>query len=273
MPNPESAANRVIDELAIQSPQDLQELELIAFARGALVRYASLDGSEARIAMIGGKAVITVSSHIAQLQRRRFSIAHELGHLEMHARQASMIVCIDDDLAEWNLGGKEKDLEVQANQFAASLLMPGQFISPRIEDREPSITDIAQLAEEFDTSLTATAIRYCQLSREPVAIVFSQAGFVKWYWPSQYFQELKEDLQIYIETRVGLSPDSHAARVMNNPKSEPVSKLVPASAWLTSEKLVTGAKISEQCILMPSYEAVLSLLWVSEEIDAEGELY
>lgn len=273
MRNPELAANRVLDELEIGGPEDLRELELVAFARGAMVRYSELHGSEARIAMIGDRAVITVSSHVTRPQRRRFSVAHELGHLEMHRRKAPLILCVDDDLGAWQFGELAKDLEVQANQFAASLLLPDRLIAPRITNAEPSIEHIVKLAEEFDTSLTATAIRYSQLTAEPVFVAFSQGGLVKWFWPSRFFQELKEELQIYIETQVRLSPESLAARVFSKGSSRAEAKQVPASAWLASDQLKPDASVLEQCIPMPRYSAVLSLLWVNEEIDDDDELF
>jgi Zn-dependent peptidase ImmA (M78 family) len=84
MADPVAAAERVLNEVGITRIEDLALLELIAWERGALVRSTSRTRAEARIAMAGERAIITVSTTVRDSQRRRFSVAHELGHLEMH---------------------------------------------------------------------------------------------------------------------------------------------------------------------------------------------
>ena len=51
---------------------------------------------------------------------------------------------------------------------------------------------------------------------------------------------------------------------------------VPAEAWIKSSWLKDDAVVSEQSILMPSYEGCLSLIWIRRAIEqkptAEDEL-
>ena len=273
MPSPELAANTVLDDLGIRGPEDLRDLDLVAWARGALVRYRILHGSEARISIVGKRAVITVSSLVQNPQRRRFSVAHELGHLEMHQRKASLVLCLNDDLQNWLVRRSQTHLEVQANEFASSLLLPERFFAARCKSQEPSIDHIAGLAAEFDTSLTATAIRYNQFNGEPTVVIYSQGGLVKWFRPSPYFEKLKEDLGIYIETSVKLKSETLATRVYRKVETTARVKRVQASAWFASGQFRSDARIQEQCISMPRFDAVLSLLWVNEEIEEDSDLW
>ena len=80
MPSPSSWAERVIDELNITSVEDLKLLELIAYQRGVVVKSEKLNNAEARLTIVGSKAIIDVSTSIRDSKRKRFSIAHELGH-------------------------------------------------------------------------------------------------------------------------------------------------------------------------------------------------
>jgi Zn-dependent peptidase ImmA (M78 family) len=61
--------------------------------RGALVRDENLNGAEARLVIFGDRAIISASTHIIEPLQRRFAIAHEIGHLELH-RQISSLACV-----------------------------------------------------------------------------------------------------------------------------------------------------------------------------------
>ena len=85
MGDPETTANHILDRLEIYVVEDLLLLDEIVIARGALIRECPMEGAEARLLVGPGKPIISVSSSpFVNPYRRRFSIAHELGHLEMH---------------------------------------------------------------------------------------------------------------------------------------------------------------------------------------------
>ena len=78
-------------------PEELV-LEDMAFARGVLVIDATLDSADARLVRSGDRGIIRVSDAIPEAGRRRFAIAHELGHWEMHSKVTQLAVCTDDDM-------------------------------------------------------------------------------------------------------------------------------------------------------------------------------
>lgn len=275
MPFPKTSAERVLDELGISSIEDLQLLEKIAWARGALVRYKKLGGAEARLTAVGKPAIITVSTSIVDPHRKRFSIAHELGHLEMHRYQTALSLCTTKDIKYWCPGepdekrNYDRDLEQEANIFASTLLLPERFFAPLCVDQDPSFDLISSLANEFNASLTSTALRYVCVSDEPVAIVYSEANRIRWFQESESFAEIRGELGVFIDVRSKLDASTRAAFFFSNGGIPPGIKSVKASAWFTSGNYSETATIKEHSIAMPNYDAVLTLLWIDDELDGD----
>ena len=82
-----TAPERLLQDLGVTDPDDI-DLEAIAWTMGAEVRYRPLDGCEARILGRDDRAIITVNQRSAP-RRRRFSLAHEIGHWTHHRGVAS----------------------------------------------------------------------------------------------------------------------------------------------------------------------------------------
>lgn len=99
--------------------------------------------------------------------RRRFTIAHELAHLVLHPKSG---VHVDEGVfqmrdARASAGTDEE--EVEANRFAAELLMPRSFLEADIEALGSIYLDdektIANLAKRYRVSSQSMAIRLSSL--------------------------------------------------------------------------------------------------------------
>lgn len=93
--------------------------------------------------------------------RRRFTIAHEIGHYVLHKERKSVFL---DKLFRLNNPGGEQsqELEMEANVFAASILMPENIITKEVKKIEldfGSEEGIKYLARIFDVSSTAMYYR------------------------------------------------------------------------------------------------------------------
>lgn len=97
-----------------------------------------------------GYAIITNAAH--PVTRRRFTIAHEIGHFVLHTESLGAGVT-DDGLYRSHLGGP---MEVQANRFAGWLLMPRRLILEEVNRGTDSVADLARI---FDVSKSAMAVR------------------------------------------------------------------------------------------------------------------
>ena len=101
--------------------------------------------------------------------RRRFTIAHEIGHYQLHRRSEDIPVFIDRAVyhRKESVAGVDYSMEMQANAYAAGLLMPEALLDEYLEDH-PALdldkpADIKTLAEEFEVSRPAMEFRLINL--------------------------------------------------------------------------------------------------------------
>jgi len=269
MNRPELIARAWLRTLGIKTPNDLSDLELIAAGCGATVVHRRLTGAEARVLCEGKRAIISIDDRIPQT-RRRFALAHELGHMALH-KDDGITTCTSDDLKFW-LQPSEKAREAEANQFAVSLLLPSDLISDVCRNAEPTFDFVTTLATNFSTSVTCTALRFVSFTEEPVAIVSSTMGIVDWFRPSQAFAEILRDCGFFLPTKVKLGFGTLAHRFYRGMNVPAMPQKVMASAWLEGRLLNSRAHLVENTIVMPSYDSTLSLLWVDEDIEIDSDL-
>ena len=144
-------------------------VDRIAKAHGIRIRYEPLDDElSGMIFITDNQAVIGVNAHHSP-NRQRYTIAHELGHYFLHAdilREGAhvdtMITMLNRD-QEAALG--IKNIEIEANQFAAELLMPRQMIEHHLvaeglgASAKSDEAVIESMAKAFKVSTAAMAIR------------------------------------------------------------------------------------------------------------------
>lgn len=103
-------------------------------------------------------------------ERQRFTIAHELGHFLLHKGTA---IHVDRNFRVNFRNGVSSQAtdfeEIEANAFAAALLMPEELIRLHVNEKVlagidlESDEEIANLAEEFEVSRQAMLIRLSKL--------------------------------------------------------------------------------------------------------------
>jgi Zn-dependent peptidase ImmA (M78 family) len=258
-------AASVIAALGISSVDDLQRLELIAFERGAIVQRGQLHIAEARLVIGRPHSVITISTQISTPQRERFGIAHELGHLELH-RNVDMFPCDTGSLNEWPVVGREPSIEQEANEFAACLLLPEDIFGGICGELDPSMEVIKELADQFDVSIMATARRFVEFCDAPAAIVWTERRQVRWFQRNEAF----EDYGFFINVNSMVEDSTVASRFFDKEYVPTSPEVIRASAWMM-EGEYSNLPLKEQCISMPRYEGVLSLLWVEDDLIDEFE--
>lgn len=123
--------------------------------------------------------------------RVRFSLAHELGHFYLPDHRAKLRTGYrHNSVTDF---ASKNPLESEADRFAASLLMPkALFIAEvgRFHSGFCTLKDLCELAERLMTSVTSTAIRYCDCDIEATTVVLSRDGIVLWSWPSEDMRRL-----------------------------------------------------------------------------------
>ena len=85
--------------------------------------------------------------------------------------------------------GKNEEwfIEREADNFAASLLMPGHLLKNDLQGRPFSGNLIRSLANKYNVSFSAMAIRCLNLDYIPLMLVYAEYGKVKWQMHSDDF--------------------------------------------------------------------------------------
>jgi hypothetical protein len=172
---PHRAPAVLLKELGISEPGEIN-IEAVAQYCGATVVYETLEGCAARIIGQGDRAIITVDSR-SQRSRQRFSAAHELGHWAWDRGKIGFACTEQTFNTEW----KSVNPEQRANEYAADLLLPDYLFVPRAAKREMTFATVEDLARQFETSITATAIRLVRFGSFPAMVVWSEDGKRKWF--------------------------------------------------------------------------------------------
>jgi Zn-dependent peptidase ImmA (M78 family) len=145
-------------------------VDKVAKALGAQVRYSPLDEELSGMIYIhDGTPIIGVNARHSP-NRQRFTIAHEIGHLQLHRDLIAGKVHVDKqfpiEFAGLNRDTKSasgtESVEIEANQFAAQLLMPTEFLTKALASKPFDIDDespLNELAKKFRVSRQALEFR------------------------------------------------------------------------------------------------------------------
>src|SRR5882672_439530 len=107
----------------------------VARAHGADVVEIREDSSTSgMVVRQGARIIIGVNNH--HENRRRFTVAHELGHMLLHADQPLIVDKDGLSVIGYRVDGETNLREGQANAFAAALLMPEDWVRQAASDRE-----------------------------------------------------------------------------------------------------------------------------------------
>ena len=135
------------------------------------------EGNETLGALCVGEKVILVDDRCTHRQRYLFTLGHEIGHWVLHGGNKAVRLMVEgpEQLPVTNLLGSASERtakararlrDIEANRFAAALLMPRDFL--REEAKKHAVLDqaaVAQLARAFDVSTSAMLFRVKDLSQ------------------------------------------------------------------------------------------------------------
>lgn len=174
---PKTRANSFLKEFKIKDLKGVAIEDLIAL-KGIFFEEVDLSSCQANILSTQNFSKISINSELLNSSQRRFALAHELGHYILHRGEGNKFFSDnEDDFVKYHQKG---DQEVEANEFAAELLMPrNQFI--RFTSESKFNTDlIIKTANHFESSITSTSIKYADFGHEPIAMIYTTNGLVKW---------------------------------------------------------------------------------------------
>jgi Zn-dependent peptidase ImmA (M78 family) len=133
-----------------------------------VVDIPATDDISGALVRSGGRVIIAVNPR-HHIHRRRFTIAHELGHFFKHA---DVETHVDQDFRinfrDARSSGAVDWMEIAANEYAASLLMPTGFLLHDLT-RPQHLTEsrVQSLATRYEVSTLAMRLRLTNLGMLP----------------------------------------------------------------------------------------------------------
>ncbi|GAJ29134.1 ImmA/IrrE family metallo-endopeptidase [Acidomonas methanolica] len=241
----------------------------IAESRDIVVqgKPAEHDGVSGMLLRHGNDFGIIFATHIPSPGFQRFSVSHELGHyfLPGHIDQV-----IKGGIHVSRAGFVTNDpYELEADHFAAGLLMPETPFRKAMDRFDPGLDAIGQMAELCVTSRTATAIRFAELSNAAVAVIVSTGGIIDYCFMSDAMKSLpKLD---WIRKGTPLPTGTATATLAADPErvaaGDRLSDETDVRDWLGG---TTYAVVSEESVGLGRYGKVLTVL-SSGSIGPDGD--
>jgi len=160
-----------VDELlrALDIKEAPVPVEAVAAHLGATIRYSPFDGELAGMLIRGDdhNPVIGVNS-LHHVNRQRFTIAHECGHLLLHKGEVHIDKSFRVNLRDRNSSKAINPEEIEANRFAAELLMPYDMVMEDLADQDIDLEndiELKELAGQYEVSVQALTLRITHLLR------------------------------------------------------------------------------------------------------------
>ncbi len=248
------AARKILNEFGIENPNDFTIEDLIN-ARDIILQEKKISNSDGRIVFGKKKAIISINKEIRYAGRKRFTLAHELGHFELHHNINTHLEDNSLTLDYFKHGGQE----YEANQFASELLMPSNSFINFIHGKQFSPDLLREIADFFQTSITSATYRYLDLGQHPIFLFYSRdKKLIYWKNSSNYFIKVKDI------TKLGVPSDSVAMEFYSDGtiyRKEESKQNIVKSTWFETGEYDSEDEFYEYAIVTKDYNTLLSVVW------------
>lgn len=219
----------------------------------ARVRTEEMDEGESGYTLTkrDGSSTITVNDR-ERMERRRFSICHEIGHLVLGLGSNH------EAIPPWSYA-KRHENEVWCDMFAAELLMPYDNLKAAVDGEEPSFQLVERLRDQYRTSFPATASRVAALSDYPCAFVTMDAKVLRYAARSVPLKRLNA----WIAPRTPIPPGSVVHGVVASGEREGGPATVDQDVWFADWP--KGYDLTEIARHYPEYDQAFALVWFEED--------
>jgi Zn-dependent peptidase ImmA (M78 family) len=253
-PNPNFVASKLIEKIGVIDTSSLDVEDIIIYHNG-IVKEVNLHNCDGRLVMKNGRSIVSIDSKIEFPQRKRFVLAHELGHILMHGNIEASFTDDESTLEGYKKGPQEKE----ANDFAAEFLIPSDLFKASCFRRRFGPELIKELSEKFNTSLTSIIYRFVDLGNHPIAVFYSKGKKIQ-YWKKS------NDMRYWVPDRSKLDvPDDSVANEFYQfkriYKNDDLTQEISKSTWFDLGKYDQDTPMYEFCIITPRFNSVVSVIW------------
>jgi Zn-dependent peptidase ImmA (M78 family) len=143
-------------------------VERIVKSLGIRIQHGPFDDVISGLSCITNRIAIIGVNSLHNANRQRFTIAHELAHIQLHRQLLEDQIHVDKGTLRHSIPmtafgsiGDVDDAEIEANAFASELLMPQPLLHAALAGRAGDLEDdemIAALIRRF--RVTEAALRF-----------------------------------------------------------------------------------------------------------------
>lgn len=206
----------------------------------------------------GDEFAILYATHVPSEGFQRFSIAHELGHYFLDGHMDHVLP--QDGIHTSHAGFVSADpYELEADSFAAGLLMPSSPFKRALGRQDAGLAVVESLAGLCRTSLTATAIRYAELTGNAVAVIISTGQVIDCCFLSEAMKSLPQ--LTWLRKGSPVPGSTETARFSADPErllsAERAVGEIDVMDWLGGTR---SATVTEEVVGLGRYGKTLTIL-------------
>ncbi len=217
---------------------------------------SDVQGASGWLVRSGNEFGILYATHIPNEGFQRFSIAHELGHYFLDGHPEHVFRDGEQHASMAGFGSKDS-IEIEADHFAASLLMPPFLFKPAMDKFKDGLQAVIGLRKLTEASLEATAIRYAEHTRAAVAVIISTGRFVDYCVLSE---EAREQKVQHLRRGVSLPHGSCTLQLNQDPDAVAAGKTesddIAADVWFSDAK----GTCTEEAVGLGAYGKTLTVI-------------
>ena len=249
-------------------------IDPIAIARGREIEVEAKPtqdrGVSGMLIRVGNEFAIAYATHLDNEGFQNFSVGHELGHYFLPGH-VDGVISGANGFHESRAGFASTDrYEVEADRFAAGFLMPRHLFFPALERAGEGLAAIESLSTLCKTSLHATAIRYTQCTRDPMAIVVSAGSKIDHCFMSAALKDVSGIDWLRKREAVPRGTPTHAFNqdATNVQRAVRIEETSNLQQWFGGSRSV---EISEDVIGLGRYGKTLTVLYGINVAEADEE--
>ncbi|OEZ60123.1 ImmA/IrrE family metallo-endopeptidase [Duganella sp. HH105] len=184
---------------------------------------------------------ISYDENVVVPGRINFTLAHELGHYLLHRTVRDTFQCGQKEMMDYD-SLESRRIEAQANTFASYLLMPRNDFDTQIKGQEISFELFGHCAERYQTSLTATILKWLEFTEETAMLVVADHDeFICWSFCSQSAKRLG----VY-KAPGEVVPASALEYLKTNTSNTRSPRRALAGVWHPTEEAIECVIVSDQ---------------------------
>lgn len=272
--DPYAFASLLAEQIVKGSGIGALPVDPIAFARTkeieVMAKPMSAAGVSGMLVRHGNEFAIAYATHLENKGFEHYSVGHELGHFFLPGHMDAVIPG-GAGVHQSRSGFVSNDrYEVEADRFSAGFLMPRHLFFPALERSGKGMVAIEALAVLCKTSLHATAIRYTQCTRDPMAIVISVGSRIDHCFMSEALKNRPGIDWLRKREAVPHGSATHAFNQDSNnvTKAMRLEETARLQQWFGGDRQL---EISEDVVGLGRYGKTLTVLYDIDLLEPEEE--